>query len=208
MAGEFVVSISGLDGLAAWNDLPGKVGLNAQRAVNAAADRARKTGKEEIQAQINFPDKYLSNNEGRFTISKYARQGDLEAIVKARSRVTSLARFALQGEPAAGARPTGVSVEVKSGLAQFMTGAFLIKLRRGNSNVDTKFNLGLAIRLRNAGKLRNSARAKLLAPGLYLLYGPSVAQVFGGDRGVAGKIADPIVAFMRDEYDRLMDANI
>lgn len=211
MASDFVVVVDGLDGLSAWDDLSSKVTLNARRAVNATAARARASAAREIGAEVNFPTSYLSDTPERLSISKYASGDDLEAVVNARFRPTSLARFAQAGAPATGtkgSRPLGLSVEVKPGLARFMTGAFLIRLRAGSADLDTKSNLGLAIRLRGRPLTNKHFMAKAISTGLYLLYGPSVAQVFGGDRGVAERISDPIAGYLRDEFERLMGVAI
>lgn len=211
MADQFVVVVDGLDGLSAWNDLPGKIALNAQRAVNAAAARARTSGAAEIAAQVNFPSNYLSNEGGRFSITQYASKDNLEAVLNARFRPTSLARFATANAPATGtkgSKPLGLTVEVKPGLARFMTGAFLIRLKAGTADIDTKSNLGLAIRLRGRPLENKKFMAKAIDTGLYLLYGPSVSQIFGGDEGVAEKISDPIASYLQTEFERLMDADI
>lgn len=86
-------------------------------------------------------------------------------------RATSLARFASRG------RAKGpISVSVTPGSTTILDRAFFIKLNRGSST-DTQKNLGLAIRT-GGGAPRNTKAAKKLAPGLYLLYGPSIHQAF------------------------------
>lgn len=211
MAGEFVVLVEGLKGVdAAFGDLSRKTKLNARRAINAATARARTDAAREIGRQVNFPAQYLAPAGGRLAVSKFATDSDLEGRVKATDRATSLARFALGSGPVApkGSRPIGVSVEVKPGLARFMTGAFLIRLRAGAALTDTKNNLGLAIRLRGHPIANKKFQVKAFGNGLYLLYGPSVAQVFGGDTGVAQEVSDPTAEFLKQEFERLMGADV
>lgn len=206
-----MVVVEGDVGLASLGDFSRKMTLNARRAVNAATARARTAAAREIGRQVNFPSQYLAPSGGRLAVSKFATASDLEGRVRATDRATSLARFALASGPATGprgTRPLGLSVEVKPGLARFMTGVFLVRLKAGAVLTDTKNNLGLAIRLRGHPIANKKFQAKAFGNGLYLLYGPSVAQVFGGDTGVAEEISDPTAEFLRAEFERLMGAEI
>lgn len=151
----------------------------AKLAINDTTQRkAIPQFKKSMQDQVAFPAGYL--NKDRFGVRKLATESDLEAVVSARFRPTSLARFA-GGQSAEGAKRTGgVRVRVNSGGAKFFKGAFFVNLRRGKDTSDG-FNLGLAIRLKPGSKLRGrrkGASGVQLAPDLYLLYGPSVDQVF------------------------------
>jgi hypothetical protein len=153
---------------------------SARIAINSVTGRkAVPQMRRAMREEVNFPPGYLENTD-RFAQTKKATNADLTATITARFRPTSLARFA-QGSPE-GARRTGsVSVKVsKSGGAKRIQGAFFVKLRRGGDTQDG-FNLGLAIRLKPGQTIRGRRKGGQgiqLAPNLYLLYGPSVDQVF------------------------------
>jgi hypothetical protein len=154
-------------------------------------------------SEVNFPASYVAPRQKRLYVSKQASPANLEGRITARGRATSLARF-VKGTPRAGA---GVNVEVTPGRTRYMRRAFLIKLPQGNANVDTKFNLGLAIRLRPGEKIQNKTRAVRVQKGLYLLYGPSVNQVFranDGD-GVASDKAPELATKLGEEFLRLLE---
>lgn len=145
-------------------------------ASRRAVPRLRKAMREEV----NFPAGYLEDTE-RFGVTRRATDADLSATITARFKPTSLARFA-SNQSFEGARRTGgVSVKVNtSGAGARIKGAFFVKLRRGGDNSDG-FNVGLALRLRPGERLtgrRKGSTGVELAPNLYLLYGPSVDQVF------------------------------
>lgn len=126
--------------------------------------------RSDINSQVNFPTGYLKN-DGRLSVTRKAREGSLEAVITARDRPTSLARFA-PGQTPASTRKGGVTVEVKRGKTVHMKKAFLVNLKNGN--------LGLAVRLKPGESLGNKTNGKpvMLAKNVYLLYGPSVDQVF------------------------------
>lgn len=177
----------------------------AARAVNKAARDARAYGARMIRDQVNLPARYLSEQEKRFYVSKQASRNSLEAKITARGRSTSLAQFVSGG---AKVGKSGVYVEVKPGRARFMKRAFLLKLPQGSSPItDTKFNLGLAIRLRPGETIQNKLQARRVEKGLYVLYGPSVSQVFranDGD-GVANEIGPRTADRLADEFLRLLE---
>lgn len=146
----------------------------AARAINRTADRSRTESARRIRQEVAFPANYLNPSKGRLSVSKKAAPRSLEARVTGRFRATSLARF-VKGTPRRG---ESVPVEVDPGHTVRLKGAFMIPLKAGSATLDTKANMGLAVR--TGGKaLRRSRAAKRLAPGLYLLYGPSVQQAFG-----------------------------
>jgi hypothetical protein len=140
-----------------------------------AVPRLRRAMREEIA----FPPGYLEDQQ-RFGVSKRATNADLSASIVARFRPTSLARFT-NDSPEGARRTGGVSVRVNpSGGAKRIGGAFFVKLRRGRDTSDG-FNVGLAVRLKPGQTLRGrkkGGQGVQLAPDLYLLYGPSVDQVF------------------------------
>jgi hypothetical protein len=141
-------------------------------AINDVASRdALKLLRADIESQVDFPSGYLSQPD-RLGVSRKATPNNLEAVITARDRPTSLARFA-RGQSVANTRGKGVRVQVKPGQAKLLPKAFLVNLNNGN--------LGLAIRLKDGQSLRNKNDGRMVKLGknTYLLYGPSVDQVFG-----------------------------
>lgn len=169
----------------------------AYRAINATADRARTDSAEEIRRQVNFPASYLKPSQGRLLVSQRASGSSLEAIISGRRRATSLARFVTSGTPG----KKGVSVAVKPGRNVELPNAFLMRLRSG-SNVDTKNNLGLAIRTAKGERPNSAYKPVRVADGLWLLYGPSVDQVF---KTVREDVRPDAESFLASEFYRLLD---
>lgn len=149
--------------------------------------------KRDMREQVNFPAGYLEGN--RLSVVRRAGRGSLEAVIRGRDRATSLARFA-QGQSPGNTRGRGVRVTVRKGETRILRRAFLVKLRNGN--------VGLAVRLRDGEQMKFSQAAVELSDNLYLLYGPSVDQVF---RGVAedrsGDIANMVSKQFLRQFDRL-----
>ena len=177
----------------------------------ASADRRRHTARDsrvdfarKIRSQVALPASYVAPGTKRLYVSQKAQRGSLEARITARGRPTSLARFTRgtirQGQ-------AGVYVEVQPGRAKFMKRAFLLRLPQGAALTDTKFNLGLAIRLRPGETVQNKRTARKLGKGLYLLYGPSVDQVFRANdgSGVASDAVPEIERELSGEFLRLLD---
>jgi hypothetical protein len=200
MAEEFVVAMQSATADAMMGDLSApKIALNLQRSINRTAEKYRTESAREIRTQVNFPASYLAPSNGRLTVTKHADSDDLSAVITGRHRPTSLARFAVSTKNA-GQR--GARVSVQPGLASFLPRAFFVNLRSGNT--DTKNNVGLAIRL-PAGKRPSAAyKPTELAPGLWLLYAPSVDQVFDD---VAGDLSPAAAEFLEAEFLRLMGLN-
>lgn len=172
----------------------------ARLAIN---DTARFGGLKLIQksiyAQVNFPAGYLED-PSRLRVSQLASDNKLEAIISARARATSLARFA-GSSPFPTPRGAGVTVTVNPGSPRVMKGAFLVRLRRGASFTDDNYNLGLAIRLKPGERVinKNTQSTVQLGHNVEVLYGPSVDQVF---RDVAVEQADAIGAMLGAEFIR------
>jgi hypothetical protein len=131
--------------------------------------------RREMREQIDFPAGYLE--AGRLRVGKRARRGTLEASIRGRDRATSLARFA-GGQTSANTRGRGVQVKVKRGQTRVLRKGFIVDLKNGNR--------GVAVRLKPGESMRNSDKAVRLDDNVYLLYGPSVDQVF---KGVAVDVA-------------------
>lgn len=200
---DYQVKINGLSSLHDFAEIPADVARAALRAVNKTIDRARASASREIRDQVAFPASYLTDANGRLSVTKRATGDDLEAIVTGRERPTSLARF-LVGAPKVGIGQKGVRVRVQPGLATFLPRAFLIRLRSG-SDTETISNLGLAIRLK-PGQVPSAAyKPTRLADGLWLLYGPSIGQTF---RTVSEDIAPDTALFLEDEFLRLLKVDL
>lgn len=131
--------------------------------------------KQDINEEVNYPAGYLNQKERLYVRSK-ALNSRLEVIIAGRDRPTSLARFMLNY-----ARGKGARIQVKRGgrVTEFKR-AFPIRLRAGATQTNDSFNLGFAIRVKPGEKvLGKHLQAVKLFQDVYLLYGPSVAQVFG-----------------------------
>lgn len=178
----------------------------AARAVSSAAIKARTLSARKAREQVNFPAAYLAPADGRLAVRK-SSSTPLEARVVARNRPTSLARFAMSRRTG-GAVEAGVRVQVKPGVARFMRGAFLIKLRGQGGDVDTKANMGLAIRTRAGSAPNNAYRPVQTKSGYWLLYGPSVAQVLisaSSDKGVWPSLVSEIRQYFEGEFFRQLE---
>jgi hypothetical protein len=196
--GPYVFVVEGLDTLGFVKDLPKRVVTAAQQAVNRTLDKTRTESARRIGLQVNFGVQYLSPGEGRLKVARRATNAKLEGAIVGRQRPTSLARFANSSTP----NRAGVTVIVKPGAARFMKTAFLVRLRSGSTLTDTKFNLGLAIRLKPGQSVHNKKEMVRLANNLYLLYGPSVDQVF---KTVREEVGPDALADLESEFLRLMD---
>lgn len=172
----------------------------ARLAINSVANRgALKLARERIADEVSFPRGYLGGD--RLRVTKLAKESDLQAVIVARKRATSLARFA-SGQPLGSRSGAGVRVRVKSGNSVHLRKAWLVRLRKGASLAEDNYNVGLALRIGPAERLtgKMSAHRSWLVPGsVALLYGPSVDQVF---RSVAPHIASDIGGMVADEFFR------
>lgn len=174
-------------------------------SINTVAERSgMKLLREKIEEQVDFPPGYLRARGIR--LARKAYNSNMEAVIAARERPTSLARFARSGA-ATGNRRGGVTVRVQPGSTRTMPTAFLMRLRAGQALTDENFNLGLAIRLKPGERVLNKkVNTVQLGRGLQMLYGPSVAQVFDD---VAEEQTEPVLDLVETEffrnYDRLSE---
>jgi len=168
----------------------------ASQAINKTADRARVASAKEIRRQVAFPQGYLEGANSRLTVSQRATVDRLEGVVSGRHRPTSLARFVKTG--AVGQRGS-IRVTVKPGTSRPIGRAFLIPLRSGT---EPGGNLGLAMRVPKGSVPDRAFKPTKLAEGLYLLYGPSVDQVF---QTVRSDVSPDAAAFLEREFSRLLE---
>lgn len=191
--------VEGLEALSDMDKIPEKYLRAARMAVNRTVDRTRTASARSIRAQINFPARYLDPAGGRLEVSQRATNANLEGRITGRTRPTSLARFSSGAEPG----QAGVKVQVKTGgAARFLPRAFAIRLRAGSALLDTKSNLGLAIRTASGEKPRGAYKPKQIGENLWLLYAPSVSQVF---KSVRGDVSPDAADFLETEFLRLLD---
>jgi bifunctional N-acetylglucosamine-1-phosphate-uridyltransferase/glucosamine-1-phosphate-acetyltransferase GlmU-like protein len=141
------MAISILDAADLIQRLPGAADMAAQLAINTVADRGGMTLiRRSILDEIAFPKDYLTRD--RIGVTKKARPGDLEAVITARQRATSLARFAAPGTSLGSRARIGVQVGVKrANGTTTLKNAWLTKLRNGN--------VGLAVRIKPGQSFKN-----------------------------------------------------
>lgn len=201
MAAYEVVTIEGLKALLALKNLPASIEQAAVRAINKTTERTRVDAARRMQLQVNFGAGYLSPGAGRLRVEKQANRGNLEGNILGQDRPTSLARFVKNPNAKKG---EDLFVQVAPASVRRLKKAFLVKLRAGPGGTETQRNLGLAIRLPVGQRPRRAEKggAKQIAPGLWLLYGPSVGQVFNLTR----KDVEPAALdFLEAEFNRLME---
>lgn len=206
MAEQFMLVIEGLSDLNALDDAGRKAIDSARIAVNSAARRGRTLLADEVLREVDFPAAYVAPRNKRLYVKKNASNADLEAVISAQTRRTSLAQFASGGATRGGKK--GVRVHVAKGAGgAVLQRAFLIKLRAGSASIDTKSNLGLAYRTKD-GRPPPGYVPTQIAPNLWLLYGPSVAQVLHSDttnNGAADALSPEIAEMLEREFWRQMD---
>lgn len=164
-------------------------------AINDSARDSDVALRRQMRKEVNFPASYLRS---RFGVRSKASRGSLEAVIRGRDRPTSLARFVenASSDPVASKGKVlrvrvapGRTINLKRGNGD--PSAFLVKLRNGNT--------GLAVRLKDGERISNSVGAKALGNNVYLLYGPSVDQVF---RGVADDQTPDIQRMVSQKFFR------
>lgn len=200
----YIVATEGLEALDDLADLDEVIVQKARMAVNKTADWSRTRGSEAIRSEVALSASYLNGVDGRgrqrLGVSKRATDGSLEAAITGRFEPTSLARFVV-GSKTPNRRGPSIMVEPGKVRKPNTQRTFLMRLRSGNSG--DLGNLGLAIRLKPGERVRRKKEQilKEIGKGLYLLYGPSVDQVF---RAVADQIAPDSGEYLEREFLRLM----
>lgn len=183
---------------------PGIAKKAAQLAINQVVKQTYAKSKREIMRQVNLKASYLDGRDGnapRLKITKFATEDDLSAVIRGRQRATSLNRFDAKQlyAPAknGGKKKAGVSVRIKSSRKK-IPNAFFVKLRAGNTEGG---NIGVAIRLKPGEQIRGRqftgqpfGRNVDRNSNAYLLYGPSVQQVFN-------TVADDVTPFAQERMN-------
>lgn len=175
----------------------------ARMALNDVLKKARTQAADEISKQVNFPPGYLTRGtRSRLQVSQRATNNNLTGVIVGRFQPTSLARFTRNAQAMVGRRNAAARVAVKPGSVKTIERAFVLRLRRGSiavADAGASANLGLAIRLKEGETIRNKKNVRKFDKGVYLLYGPSVNQVF---RTVAADMAKPVGRMFAREFDR------
>lgn len=207
MSGAWAVFVDGIIGDMVKDVSPERLARARTMALNTVARNGRAMIARDVREQIALPASYVSEGNKRLYVAQKASAGRPEAIIRASGRATSLARYAKNPGASASASKSGVLVEVQPGKARMMRKAFFLKLPQGSVLTDTQYNLGLAVRLKPGESLRNKASTVRMANGLYLLYGPSVDQVFRANdgQGVAQDRAPMLATQLEREFLRLLD---
>lgn len=185
-----------------FESLSDEVRTAARIAVNRATEKARTTSAKYVRQQINFPASYVSPSEGRLSVSVKANNDTLKAVVSARTRSTSLARFA-SGRRGKG----GAMVEVEPGVSRHMRNVIFVPLKRGGEFDSNNRNEGLAMRTKGNRKPSAAYKPIQMKNGLWLLYGPSVSQALLSvkDTGIWPNMTDEIRDNMLAEFTRQLD---
>lgn len=171
-------------------------------AVNEGARYGRAEGSRQIVQEVAFKKSYVSKN---LFVKQKATGETMEAVIEGRFRPTSLAEFATSPRKFGKQRGVRVRVSAKGGAKRLGRG-FFVRLRRGNTG--ELGNVGLAVRLKPGERLQNKRNAALLRNdkhgSLYLLYGPSVNQVFFDVREkITPKVLDRVEKEFLRQFARL-----
>lgn len=182
--------------------IPETVDRASAFAINEAARYGQAESSRRIREQVAFKASYVGSAEdpgARLRVAKRARAGDLEAVIAGRTRPTSLAQFQTGAKLGKGGY-VRVKVSATKG-ARTIPGAFPMKLRRGGVYDPGSVNQGIAVRLKD-GKLPAGLNKKQMVQvdgSLYLLYGPSVDQVF---RDVRYDVQEPVADVLESSFLR------
>lgn len=196
------VQLRGLETVEKYlSEAPERANKALRFALNGAALFAAREGKKEIMRQLNFKSAYLgspSSPEARLRIGQKAVAGNLQAVVVAKHRATSMARFS-NSPVIFGKRSSPIRVAVKRGATKQLRRAFFIKLKRGNSISADNYNLGIAMRLKPGEQVNNKTTQPYKKGRYAVLYGPSVEQAFNT---VSADISDDVLNYAEREFLR------
>ena len=192
----YMVAVEGLSDLFEdFDSISDKIKARAAMAINATARKFRTASSREMRQQVAFPARYLdSAADGRLRVRRQASANALEAAIEGRFDPTSLTTFVV-GSKTHGRKQPGL--RVSPGGATKIPNSFIMNLANQNQ--------GLAIRLKPGETIKNKRRMVSFTKkdsGLYLLYGPSVDQVF---RQVAEDVAPDAAQYLEREFLRLTE---
>lgn len=200
------IEIVGLDRFEAiFRDMGDRADSTARMAINDTARFAQRIGAKAIGDRVNFQRQYLTGGANpRLAVRRRATNTDLEATVTGRDRPTSLARFA-KSNASFGRQKTSPVLQVAThGKSAPVKGSFFVKLRAGAED-SGGFNVGLAVRLKPGERVPGKRKMASTKSGLYLLYGPSVGQLY---RVVADQQADEVAEHLVDEFIRQFERTL
>lgn len=190
---ETLVAIEGLtDFIKSLDSLPDKQRLAAMRAINKTADRARTRADRQLRREINLSARYVGE---KLTVARRANQTHLNAKVTGTSRPISLTRFATTTSYGL----EGIPVSVRPGVAKRIRRAFIMPLRGKNGELT---NAGFAVRT-SGGPPKGAYKPKRISDTLWLLYGPSVDQIFKTLIQSDEKFSADTAAYLETEFIRL-----
>lgn len=193
MSESYGVYITGLSDGDEIKSLTEDIKIAARRAVKRTTEKVRTEANRKMREQINWSARYL---DGKLEINTMRDDG-LEGRIDVSFRPTSLARFVVGSKT-----PWKAGIRLKVGPAAFTKSnrMFIVPLKRGGADItDDNRNLGLAIRLKQGERVTGKYKTKEIGKGLYLLYGPSPAQVFFT---VAEDILPSAQVWVDDEFQR------
>ncbi len=188
--------------------MPGIVTKASVMAVNEGARYGRAAALREMNSQVKLGKKYLGDN---LLIKKaQGNVGEIRAVLTGVQRPVSLARYATPSARSAflsaKKQPKKLKVQVRTDRAGgILKKAFFVRLRSGREFSETHFNVGLAIRLKPGQQVqgRHISGKPMAKTGssasVFLLYGPSVDQVF---RTVREDVSPDIAQRVRTEFGR------
>lgn len=172
-------------------DIIANQGTSLLRAVNDAGRWAHREAERRVTKDINWPSGYIN---GRTLGYKAARDIKSGSVISARSRPSTMSRFAISGQSMR--EKHGLKFEVTKGTRKTLKKAFFFK---GSNS-----NMLVAMRENRYRELPNINANKYVWNGLVFLYGPSVDQVFrthrDGPQGIASEALDRLSA----DFDRLI----
>ncbi len=200
---EFAVVAENMEALKKFEDFGQDLQKNLSRAINTAAVKYRTEAAMRVRRKINLPASAVSPRSGNLVVSRRANPSHLESRIRAKGRPRGLASFSTGGKVGR----AGVAVSVTPSSVKFLPQAFLIRLKGlEGSTAPGKANIGLAVRLGPGKKITNKLYHIKVGTGLYLLYGPSLRQVFlaNSGEGVAKEISPDIIKDIEDEVKRLV----
>lgn len=173
-------------------------------AINSAALFGARLAKKEIMSRVNLKSAYIGNPadpKARLAVTQKARAGELVAVITARHRPTSLARFATS--PVTFGKQRGpVRVSVGRGTSRALRRGFFIKLKRGKVLTADAYNLGIAYRLKPGEEIKNKNVFPNKRGRYAILYGPSIEQLFNR---ISVESSDEVLNHAEREFLRQFD---